>query len=89
MILINDEQYNPLDLEDISKIIREKFSYDLADKMDELVQEFENELENLKNEINSSDYIFENIINDKDKEIYQLREQVDELIEEIRELESK
>ena len=39
MISINNEWYSPKDLDDVSTIIREQFSYDLADRMDELVIE--------------------------------------------------
>lgn len=63
MILINNEWYNPKDLDDVSTIIREQFSYDLADRMDELVIDFDSEIEerrseisDLKDEINSNEY---------------------------------
>jgi gas vesicle protein len=45
MILINNEWYNPKDLDDVSTIIREQFSYDLSDKIDDLVKEINYELE--------------------------------------------
>lgn len=93
MILINNEWYNPKDLEDISTIIRDHFSYDLADNMNELIKsennekiyELECQIDDLNLEISS----LEDDINDKDSEIYELKEEIDELNEKIRELEEK
>lgn len=97
MILINNEWYNPKDLQDVLDIIREEFSYDLAHKLDELIQSLRNELkdendydlgcqiDDLNNEISS----LEDDINDKDNEINELKEEIDELNERIKELEEK
>lgn len=40
MILINDHWEHISSLKDISKIIRENYNCDLADKMDELIQDY-------------------------------------------------
>lgn len=43
MILINDNWVQIYDLQDVSKIIRENFSYDLADELDKLIPEHSDE----------------------------------------------
>ena len=43
MILINDNWVQIYDLQDVSKIIRENFSYDLADELDKLIPEYSDE----------------------------------------------
>ena len=84
MILINNEWYNPKDLDDVSTIVREEFSYDLADKMDELVKEInlENDtiLELAKDEIEDlTDYIdsIREDISELNQEIESLNEQIE------------
>ena len=73
MILINNEWYNPLDLSDVSNIIRNNFSYELANKLDELIKINENsELDDLYLEISG----LEDDISDKDNEIYELNEEI-------------
>lgn len=84
MILINNEWYNPKDLDDVSKIIRELFSYDLADKMDELIKKIEVDsnmiLELARDEIDDlKDYIdsLREDISELNQEIESLNEQVE------------
>lgn len=43
MIYINEHWEQVNDLQDVSKIIRENFSYDLADELDKLIPEHSNE----------------------------------------------
>lgn len=43
MVLINDNWEQIYDLQDVSKIIRENFSYDLADELDKLIPEHSDE----------------------------------------------
>ena len=87
MIQINEEWYDPKDLDDICSITRELFNYDLADKLCELVEELktdsEYELDSKQDEIDS----LESDISDKDSRIYDLEQEVKRLEEEIKELE--
>ena len=84
MILINNEWYNPKDLDDVSKIIREQFNYDLADKMDELMIQGESDynIDYLLSDISS----LEMDIDSKDFEINELQGDVEKLQDEIEEL---
>ena len=81
MILINNEWHNPKDLDDVSKIIRELFSEELADKMDELVKvndrEYEDKLEWKDTEIDDLNEEISNLMND----IQELQNEIDELRE--------
>ena len=87
MIMINNEWYNPLDLDDVSKIVRDMFSYDLADKMDELVQSTKSELECEIDDLEILVSTLEVELENKDYEISELDEEIDELKEKIKELE--
>lgn len=82
MILINDIWHDPKDLDDVSKIIRELFSWDLADKMDELVEasnrDYEDTLEWKDNDIDNLNEEIDNLMND----IQDLQNEIDELREE-------
>ena len=82
MILINDIWHDPKDLDDVSKIIRELFNEDLADKMDELVEasnrDYEDNLEWKDNEIDNLNEEINNLMND----IQDLQNEIDELREE-------
>lgn len=84
MILINNEWYTPKDLDDVSKIIREQFSYDLADEMDEFVKKInlENDtiLELAKDEIEDlTDYI-----DDLREDISELNQEIESLNEQVK-----
>ena len=82
MILINDIWHDPKDLDDVSKIIRELFNEELADKMDELVEasnrDYEDNLEWKDNEIDNLNEEINNLMND----IQDLQNEIDELREE-------
>lgn len=82
MILINDVWYDPKDLDDVSKIIRELFSWDLADRMDDLTlidhRDYEDKLEWKDNEIDDLNEEIDNLMND----IQDLQNEIDELREE-------
>ena len=82
MILINDIWHDPKDLDDVSKIIRELFNEELADKMDDLVKvsnrEYEDKLEWKDNEIDNLNEEIDNLMND----IQDLQNEIDELREE-------
>jgi peptidoglycan hydrolase CwlO-like protein len=82
MVLINDIWHDPKDLDDVSQIIRELFSWDLADKMDELVEasnrDYEDNLESKDNEIDDLNEEINNFMND----IQDLQNEIDELREE-------
>ena len=75
MILINDIWHDPKDLDDVSKIIRELFNEELADKMDELV------------EVNDRDY--EDRLKWKDNDIDDLNEEIDNLMNDIQDLQNE
>lgn len=103
MVLVNDTWFEVYDLQDISKIIRDIYNYDLADEMDKLLEEIPKHtdaefysldcaLEDAINEI--EDYKDEinglNIdVSDLKEEIDQLNKEKDELKARLRELESR
>ena len=82
MILINDIWHDPKDLDDVSKIFRELFNEELADKMDDLVEasnrDYEDNLEWKDNEIDNLNEEIDNLMND----IQDLQNEIDELREE-------
>ena len=79
MILVNDNWEPVESLQDISKVIREKFSAELADKLDSLIPEYDDdEYKDLQWELNN-----------KEDEIRDLENKIDELEKEIGRLESK
>ena len=45
MILIKEQWYDVRDLDDVVKLIRKEFNYDLADKIEELVDELKSDHE--------------------------------------------
>ncbi len=61
MILVNDKWEKVRDLQDISKIIRENYNYDLAEELDKLIPEhdendyfrLECDVANMQNEISA------------------------------------
>lgn len=79
MVLINDNWEEVRDLEDISKIIREYFSEDLADEMNNLISEHTDE----------EYYELEYQLNDKDDYISSLEDENDTLENRIEILEEK
>lgn len=79
MVLINDNWEDVRDLEDVSKIIREYFSEDLADEMNNLISEHTDE----------EYYELEYQLNDKDDYISSLEDENDTLENRIEILEEK
>ena len=83
MILINDNWVQIYDLQDVSKIIRENFSYDLADELDKLIPkhsdeeyyELECELDDAYGDINSLEVEILGLEND----IEALKDEIEEL----------
>ena len=83
MILINDNWEQVESLYDISKIIRQNFNAELADKLDKLIPENKDEeYEGLQWDYNQKcDKVtdLENEIDDLEKEIERLESKIDEL----------
>ena len=69
MILINDNWEQVNDFQDVSRIIREYYNYELADKLDELTYEYFDE----------ERYDLECDLNDAHMEISSLEDEVDGL----------
>lgn len=80
MILIKDEWYDIRDLDDAIQLIREDYNYELANKMDELVNEL-----SLDHNSDMSDLAdgWEDECANKDDRISTLEDEVEELNEEI------
>lgn len=93
MILVNDNWEQVNDLQDVSKIIRENYNYDLADELDKLIPEYtDEEYEDLLCDYNmESEKItdLENEISNLEKENKRLEEKVEELETKIEEIEKQ
>lgn len=93
MILVNDNWEQVNDLQDVSKIIRENYNYDLADELDKLIPEYtDEEYEDLLCDYNmKSDKVtdLENEISNLEKENKRLEEKVEELETKIEEIEKQ
>lgn len=85
MILINDNWETIRDLSDVSKIIREYYNYDLADELDKLISEYDEDYYNLKDELDEA----QNEIKDLEYEINDLNEIISELEDKIEELKNE
>ena len=86
MILINDNWEQVESLHDISKIIRQNFNAELADKLDLLIPEYTDE------EYKDLQCDYENKcdkIDDLENEVDDLEKEIERLESEIEELESK
>ena len=84
MILVNDNWEQIYDLQDVSKIIREYYSRDLADELDKLIPEHtDEEYEGLKEEL----WDKENIIDDLESELSTLELENEQLQRKINDLE--
>lgn len=79
MILIKEQWYDIGDLNDVVKLVREEFNYDLADRIEELVDElkldYESDMRNLQDECD-----------DKDDRIITLEDEIEMLQDDIKEL---
>ena len=84
MILVNDNWEQIYDLQDVSKIIREYYSRDLADELDKLIPEHtDEEYEGLKEEL----WDKENTIDDLESELSTLELENEQLQRKIDDLE--
>lgn len=87
MILINGNWEQVKDLQDVSRIIREYYNYELADKLDYLIitSEYSNEkyhaLEDSYYELDSENTALENEIADLESNIEDLNKELEELRE--------
>lgn len=90
MIMLNDEWENPKEIDDISKIIRDGFSSDLADLLDEIasdmVSDYNSELINKQDEIDYMDTMlddFETMVDSLEEQITDLERERDELLDQL------
>ena len=87
MILINGNWEQVKDLQDVSKIIREYYNHELADKLDYLIltsEYFDEKYHELECELDDSyseNTALENEISDLESEIEELKHEVKELRE--------
>lgn len=100
MVCINDTWFEVYDLQDISKIIRENYNYDLADELDKLIPNHTDEeyynidsaLADAILDINADKELIDSLderIRDLEDEINQLNEEKDELKERLRKYKSR
>lgn len=82
MILVNGNWEMVADVEDVSRVIREYYNSDLADELDKIV-------DNLVQEIYSSNTDYEDMLEYKNDVIDNLNYQIDALEEKIYELEEE
>lgn len=85
MILINNNWVTIRDLSDVSKIIREYYNYNLADELDKLISEYDEDYYNLEDELDEA----QNKIEDLEYEINDLNEIISDLEDRIAELENE
>ena len=89
MIYINDHWEEVRDLQDVSRIIRENYNYDLADELDKLIPEHtDEEYEGLQWDYDSKcDKVtdLENELSDLEKENKRLEDKIEELEEKLNE----
>lgn len=89
MILVNDNWEEVRDLQDISRIIRENYNYDLADELDKLIPEHtDEEYEGLQWDYDRKcDKVtdLENELSDLEKENERLEDRIEELEEKLNE----
>ena len=83
MIMVDEQWHDVRDLDDVSKLIREEFNYDLADKMDEIVNDlaidYASDIEDLKDELGRIDEENEELDSKNDdllEEIENLRDEI-------------
>ena len=51
MIMIKDEWYDIKDLDDVVKLVKDEFNYDLANRIEELVNEKEEQIKELEDDV--------------------------------------
>lgn len=90
MIFWINDKWEPLrDLHDVSKIIREHYNYELADELDKLLDNTdENDLEYQLSELEDELAELENELAEKDDVISNLKNEIEELENRIEELEN-
>lgn len=93
MILVNNNWEEVRDLQDVSRIIRENYNYDLADELDKLIPEHaDEEYYDLESQLSDKDFeisTLEDDISYKDGELDRQDEEIEDLKKEISKLEDK
>ena len=87
MILIKDDWYEIRDLDDVVKLVREEFSYDLADKIEELSMELSLDHNSDMSDLQEKCDMLENECDNMEDRISTLEDEVESLNEEVMELE--
>ena len=89
MILIKDNWYKIRDLDDAIQLIREDYNYDLADRIDELVNELNLDHSSDMSDLQDECDMLENECANKEDRISTLEDEVESLKEEVVELEQQ
>ena len=84
MILIKEQWYDVRDLDDVVKLIRKEFNYDLADKIEELVDELKSDHESDMRDLQDECDSYENECDNKDDRISILEDDIESLQDEIK-----
>ena len=86
MILIKGDWYKIKDLDDAIQLIREDYNYDLADRIDELVNELNLDHSSDMSDLQDECDMLENECANKEDRISTLEDEVESLNEKIEEL---
>lgn len=89
MVLVNGNWYFVEDMNDVSKLIRENYNDELADKLDEIFEEEINELKGDKEELQIEIWDLKDEVSDLEDEITDLEFEIQNLESKIEELESE
>ena len=89
MILIKDEWYDIRDLDDVVKLVREEFNYNLADKIEELSMELNLDHNSDMSDLQEKCDMLENECDNMEDRISTLEDEVEELNKEIMDLEQQ
>ena len=87
MILIKDEWYDIRNLDDVVKLVREEFNYNLADKIEELSMELNLDHISDVSDLQEKCDMLENECDNMEDRISTLEDEVESLNEEVMELE--
>ena len=87
MILIKGDWYEIRDLDDAIQLIREDYNYDLADRIDELVNELNLDHSSDMSDLQDECDMLENECANKEDRISTLENEIEALNEEVMELE--
>ena len=86
MILIKGDWYDIKDLDDAIQLVREDYNYELADRIEELVNELKNDYDCQLYDIQTDCDSYEQESLSKDDRILTLEDEVDELNQEVESL---